>query len=145
MFHYRNWSGRSTELKTGVMYPYYLVENEFLHIKTLHLSNSIDVYYKFFCSRHKSSNYTQFSWRFYRGGRYLGRIYLIGRRLGVQDSDCFYWCGSWYPIRFGIALGNSTGVGDILATFPLALSSGETYAAISNGILSGSGYSPLLQ
>jgi len=45
-------------------------------------------------------------------------------------------------VNIGIAPGTSSGAGDILATYPLTLSSGETYVAIANGILSGSGYSP---
>jgi hypothetical protein len=45
-------------------------------------------------------------------------------------------------VNIGIAPGTSANSGDVLATFPLTLSSGETYVAIANGILSGSGYSP---
>jgi hypothetical protein len=45
-------------------------------------------------------------------------------------------------VNIGIAPGTSTSSGDILATFPLTLSAGETYVAIANGILSPSGYSP---
>lgn len=46
------------------------------------------------------------------------------------------------PIEIAIAPGNSTGVGDAIATFPFTLASGETYAVIANGIVSGSGYNP---
>jgi hypothetical protein len=45
-------------------------------------------------------------------------------------------------IDIGIAPGNSTNSGDILATFTLNLVAGETYVAVANGILSGTGYSP---
>jgi hypothetical protein len=45
-------------------------------------------------------------------------------------------------VNIGIAPGTSMSSGDILATFPLALSAGETYVAIANGILSPSGYTP---
>lgn len=45
-------------------------------------------------------------------------------------------------VDIGIAPGTSTGPGDIIATFTLNLSAGETYVAIANGILSMSGYSP---
>ncbi len=44
-------------------------------------------------------------------------------------------------VNIGIAPGSSTGAGDILATFPLTVASGETYVAIANGILIPAGYS----
>ncbi|MFK8045585.1 MAG: DUF4397 domain-containing protein [Crocinitomicaceae bacterium] len=45
-------------------------------------------------------------------------------------------------VPIGIAPGNSSSSADVLATFPLTVVDGETYVAIANGILSGSGYAP---
>jgi hypothetical protein len=46
------------------------------------------------------------------------------------------------PLSVAIAAGNSTSVGDALATFPLELMNGETYIVVANGIVSQSGYNP---
>ncbi|MEL6810721.1 MAG: DUF4397 domain-containing protein [Bacteroidota bacterium] len=45
-------------------------------------------------------------------------------------------------ISVAVAPGNSTGVGDAIATFPLTLTSGETYVVVADGIVSPSGYNP---
>ena len=45
-------------------------------------------------------------------------------------------------VQIGIAPGNSTSSAQVLATFPLTVANGQTYVAIANGILSGTGYSP---
>lgn len=45
-------------------------------------------------------------------------------------------------ISVAVAPGNSTGVGDAIATFPLTLADGETYIVVADGIVSGSGYDP---
>ncbi len=45
-------------------------------------------------------------------------------------------------IEIAVAPGNSTGVGDAIATFPLTLARTETYSVVADGIVSGSGYNP---
>lgn len=45
-------------------------------------------------------------------------------------------------IEIAVAPSNSTGVGDAIATFPITLTSGETYVVVADGIVSGSGYDP---
>lgn len=45
-------------------------------------------------------------------------------------------------IEVAIAPGNSTDVGDAIATFPFTLDRTETYQIVANGIVSGSGYDP---
>lgn len=46
------------------------------------------------------------------------------------------------PISIAVAPGNSTGVGDAIATFTPTLNSANTYVIIATGTLSGVGYSP---
>lgn len=45
-------------------------------------------------------------------------------------------------ITISVAPGNSTGVGDAIASFPLTLARNETYSVVANGIVSSSGYNP---
>ncbi|MEZ4738654.1 MAG: DUF4397 domain-containing protein [Flavobacteriales bacterium] len=45
-------------------------------------------------------------------------------------------------LAVGIAPGNSTGAGDIIATFDYNLADGGSYIIVANGIVSGSGYNP---
>ena len=42
---------------------------------------------------------------------------------------------SGVELNIGVAPGNSTGPGDIIATIPVTLAEGQTYAAIANGVL----------
>ena len=46
------------------------------------------------------------------------------------------------PIDIDVAPGNSTGVGDSIATFTFTLTSGETYIIAADGIVSPTGYNP---
>ena len=45
-------------------------------------------------------------------------------------------------ISIAVAPGNSTGVGDAIATFPVTLAENETYIVVADGIVSPSGYNP---
>ncbi|MDC8004837.1 DUF4397 domain-containing protein [Aureisphaera galaxeae] len=45
-------------------------------------------------------------------------------------------------VEIAIAPGNSTDVGDAIATFPLTLTANSTYVVVADGIVSGSGYDP---
>lgn len=45
-------------------------------------------------------------------------------------------------LAIGIAPGNSTGAGDIIATFNATFTSGSKYVVVANGIVSPSGYNP---
>ncbi|MBL7965220.1 MAG: DUF4397 domain-containing protein [Flavobacteriales bacterium] len=47
------------------------------------------------------------------------------------------------PINIGIAPGNSTSAGDIIAPFTFTLADGEKYVAVANGIVSPTGYNPI--
>ena len=73
-------------------------------------------------------------------------VYLNGALL-IDDFD-FRTASSFIDIdaevenTIDIAPANSTGVGQSVATVPVTLSTGETYVAIANGILSATGYSP---
>jgi hypothetical protein len=45
-------------------------------------------------------------------------------------------------LNIGIAPGNSSSAGDVIANFPVVLEADETYIAVANGVLDPSGYAP---
>lgn len=71
----------------------------------------------------------------------------IGSDLAIDDfafrtATPYLDLPAGVEIAISVAPGNSTGVGDAIATFPLTLERNETYAVVANGIVSGSGYNP---
>lgn len=73
-------------------------------------------------------------------------VYLNGN-LAIDDfafrtTTGFIDLPAAMPLSIAVAGGNSTGVDDALATFPLTLEDGETYIVVANGIVSPSGYTP---
>ncbi|MCB9185899.1 MAG: DUF4397 domain-containing protein [Flavobacteriales bacterium] len=76
-------------------------------------------------------------------------VYVNGGSTPFIDDFAFRTSSGFVDVPAGVALsigvapGNSTGPGDIIATVPVGpLTSGETYIAIANGIVSPSGYMP---
>jgi hypothetical protein len=76
-------------------------------------------------------------------------VYVNGGSTPFIDNFAFRTSSGFVDVPAGVALsigvapGNSTGPGDIIATVPVGpLTSGETYIAIANGIVSPTGYTP---
>ncbi|MBP9151433.1 MAG: DUF4397 domain-containing protein [Flavobacteriales bacterium] len=76
-------------------------------------------------------------------------VYVNGGATPLLDDFAFRTSSGFVDVpagvdlNIGIALSTSTGPGDILFTLPTVnLTSGETYIAIANGIVSPTGYSP---
>jgi hypothetical protein len=76
-------------------------------------------------------------------------VYVNGGATPLLDDFAFRTSSGFVDVpagvdlNIGIALSTSTGPGDILFTLPAVnLTSGETYIAIANGIVSPTGYSP---
>ncbi len=73
-------------------------------------------------------------------------IYL-GADLAVDDlmfrtATPYLDIPAGVDIEISVAPGNSTGVGDAIATFPLTLDANETYSVVADGIVSPTGYDP---
>jgi len=71
----------------------------------------------------------------------------INDELAIDDfafrtATPFIDLPSGVTINVGVAPGNSTGPGDIIASFPVALNVDDTYIIVADGIVSGSGYNP---
>ena len=67
-------------------------------------------------------------------------VNMLADTLVLNDFDFrtatpFVDLPSGYPIQIAIAGGNSTGIGDAIATIPATLMDGETYAIVANGVL----------
>lgn len=63
--------------------------------------------------------------------------------FAFRTSSGFVDVPAGVALSIGVALSNSTGPGDIIATVPVGpLTAGETYIAIANGIVSPTGYMP---
>ena len=76
-------------------------------------------------------------------------VYVNGGATPFIDDFAFRTTSGFVDVPAGAALtigiagANSTGPGDILFNLPaVTLTAGETYIAIANGIVSGTGYSP---
>jgi len=73
-------------------------------------------------------------------------VYINGN-LAINDfafrtATPFIDLPSGVDVNVGIAPGNSTGAGDIIANFNYNLEEGGTYVLVANGIVSPTGYSP---
>lgn len=71
----------------------------------------------------------------------------INDALAIDDfafrtSTPFIDLPSGVTLNIGVAPGDSSGPGDIIANFPVALGVDETYVIVADGIVSGSGYNP---
>ena len=71
----------------------------------------------------------------------------INDELAIDDfafrtATPFIDLPSGVTLNVGVAPGNSTGPGDIIANFPVALNVDDTYVIVADGIVSGTGYNP---
>ncbi|HNR55433.1 MAG TPA: DUF4397 domain-containing protein, partial [Flavobacteriales bacterium] len=73
-------------------------------------------------------------------------VYLNGELsqddMAFRTATAFLNVPTGSNLEVGIAPSNSTGSGDVIASFELSLSEGEQYVAVVNGIISPAGYQP---
>ncbi|GAB5400115.1 MAG: hypothetical protein Aureis2KO_17000 [Aureisphaera sp.] len=72
---------------------------------------------------------------------YLGDALAIDN-FAFRTATPFLDFPAGVGISISVAPGNSSGVGDAIATFPLTLTRNETYVVVADGIVSPTGYDP---
>ncbi|MBL7889616.1 MAG: DUF4397 domain-containing protein [Bacteroidia bacterium] len=67
---------------------------------------------------------------------------LLIDNFNFRTASPFVTAPAGVPLTIGVAPSNSTNASQSIATFPVTLTSNETYVVVANGIVSASGYSP---
>ncbi|MBT8256281.1 MAG: T9SS type A sorting domain-containing protein, partial [Bacteroidia bacterium] len=62
--------------------------------------------------------------------------------VAFRDASPFVDLPANVQINLGVAPGNSTSSGDVIASFPVTLMANETYVVVADGIISPTGYDP---